>query len=56
MLLDIGERGDNLALWGQLGHLFELEIANGARQGEVAVDAAKVDKTTGGGDASLFAL
>jgi len=46
---------DYLGLGRQVGALFELEIANGARQGEVAVDAAKVDEATGRLDAGLFA-
>ena len=45
MLLDIGEGGDDLVLGGELGALLELEVADGARQGQVAIDTAKVDET-----------
>lgn len=52
--LNIGEGSDNLGLGCKLGALLELKVADGAGQGEVAVDAAKVDETAGGRDARLF--
>ena len=54
MLVDVGVSGDNLVLGGQLGALLEFEVSNGARQSQVAVDAAKVDETTGGSNAVLL--
>ena len=55
MYLDVGESGDDLLLRGQIGALLEFEITNGTREGEVAIDTAKVDETTGGADTSLLA-
>lgn len=52
--LDIGERGDDLLLRGKIGALLELEVAYCAGQGEVAVDAAKVDEASCGLDACLL--
>lgn len=56
MVLNVGEGSDDLSLRGQLGDLLELKVTNGAGQGKVAVDTAKVDKTTGGGDTVLLGL
>lgn len=55
MLLDIGVGCDNLVLWGKVGTLLELEVANGTGQGEVAVDTTKVDEATSGSDTVLLA-
>ena len=52
---DIGKGGDDLLLWRKIGALLELEIANCARQGKVAIDTSKVDKTTGGAYSCFFA-
>jgi hypothetical protein len=51
----VGVRRDNLKLGGKLGALLEFEIANGTRQGKVAVDTTKVDETAGSRNARLFA-
>jgi hypothetical protein len=37
----------------KLGTLLELEVANGARQSQVAVDTSEVDESAGGCD-SVF--
>lgn len=39
----------------KLGALFEFEVSNGARKGEVAIDPTEVDETTGSDDPGLFA-
>jgi hypothetical protein len=44
--LDVRERGDYLLLGWEIGALLELKVTYRTRQGEVAVDAAKVDETT----------
>lgn len=54
VLLDVGEGGDDLVLGRKVGALLELKVTDGARQGKVAIDAAKVDEATGSGDAVLF--
>lgn len=54
MHLDIRESRDNLVLGRELGALLELEIANGAGQGEVAVHAAEVNESAGGLDTGLL--
>jgi hypothetical protein len=56
VLLDVREGSNNLALRRQLSNLFELKVTNGARQGQVAIDTAKVYKSTGGSDSVLFGL
>lgn len=43
----VGKGGDNLVFGGQFCALFEFKVADGARQGQVAIDAAKVNKSTG---------
>lgn len=52
---DIGVGGNDLLLGRKLGALLELEISDGAGQGEVAVNTAKVDKSAGGRDSCLLA-
>ena len=52
--LDIGECGDDLLLRGQVRTLLELEVTYRARQGEVAVDTAKVDEASCGLDTGLL--
>lgn len=52
---DIWVCGNDLLLRGKLGALLEFEVTNGTRQGEVAIDTAKVDEATGGTDTSLLA-
>lgn len=54
VLLDVGEGGHDLVFGGQLGALLELEIANGTRQRQVAVDTAKVDEAASGCDSVLL--
>ena len=54
MYLDVGEGGDYLLLGREVGALLELEVTYRARQGEVAVDAAKVDEAACCLDAGLF--
>ncbi len=51
---DIGIGRDNLLLGGELGALLELEVSDGSREGQVSVDAAKVDKATSSRDSRLF--
>ena len=43
-----------LLLWRKLGALFELEVPNGTRQSEIAVDSTKVDETASSCDSGLF--
>lgn len=52
--LDVGECGDDLLLRGKIGALLELEVAYRTGQGEVAVNAAKVDEASCGLDACLL--
>lgn len=52
--LDVGERGDDLLLRGEIGALLELEVTYRAGEGEVAVDAAKVDEASSGLDACFL--
>lgn len=54
MYLHVGISSDYLLFRRQIGALLELEIAYCARQGQVTVDTAKVDKATCGLDACLF--
>lgn len=54
MYLDVGERGNDLLLRGKIGALLELEVTYRAGQGEVAVDAAKVDEASCGLDTCLL--
>lgn len=51
---NVGEGGNDLLLRGKVCALFEFKVANGAGEGEVAVDAAKVDETARCTDACLF--
>ena len=48
MYLDVGEGSDDLLLRGKVGALLELKVTYRAGQGEVAVDAAKVDEASCG--------
>jgi hypothetical protein len=52
--VDIREGCDNLIFGGQFCALLELKVSNGARQGKVAIDTAKVNETTGGGNSVLL--
>jgi hypothetical protein len=52
--LNVGESSDDLLLRGEIGALLELEVTYRAGEGEVAVDAAKVDEAAGRLDASLL--
>jgi hypothetical protein len=54
MDFDVGERSHYLLLRRKIGALLELEVANGTRQGEVAVDAAKIDEATCSLDTGLL--
>lgn len=56
MLLNIRESSDNLRLWGEFSNLLELEVTNGAGQGKIAIDTAKIDETTSGNDTVLLSL
>ncbi len=47
-------RSDDLLLWGQLGALLELKIPNGSRQGKIAIDTPKVNKTPSSRNSSLL--
>jgi hypothetical protein len=51
----VGVRSDNLLLGRQIGALLELKVTNRTRESQVAVDATKVDKATGGANSGLFA-
>lgn len=52
---NIGECGNDLLLGRKVGALLELKIANGTRQGKVAIDTTKVDEATGSADAGFLA-
>ena len=54
MYLDVGEGSDYLLLGREICALLELEIADGTRQGKVAIDTAEVDKTAGCLDTGLL--
>lgn len=54
MYHNVGVSGHDLLLGGKLGALLELEIADGSRESEVAVDPSEVDETTSGGDPCLL--
>lgn len=47
--------GNDLLLRGQVRALLELEISQGARQGQVTIDSAKVNKSTRCADARFLA-
>jgi len=53
---DFWKGGDDLLLGWEIRALLELEIANGARQGKVAIDSSEVDKSTSCADSCLFAF
>lgn len=55
VLFNVGKGGDNLVLGGELGALLEFEVTNGAGQGQIAVDTAKVDKAASRCDSALLA-
>jgi len=46
---------DNLLLGSEIGTLLELEVANGTRQCQIAVDSAEIDEATRSTDSGLFA-
>jgi len=50
----IRECSNNLLLGSEVGTLLELEVADGTRQGQVAVDSAEIDEPTGSTDSGLF--
>jgi len=52
---DFWEGGDDLLLRWEVRALLEFEIANGARQGKVAVDSSEIDKSTCCANSCLFA-
>lgn len=52
--LDVGEGRHDLGLGRELGTLLELKVSNGPGEGQVAVDAAEIDKASGGVDAVLL--
>ena len=51
----VREGSDNLLLGREICALLEFEIANCTGQCKVAIDTAKVDKTSGGTDPCLLA-
>ena len=51
----IGVGGDDLLLRRKIGALLELKVTDGTGQGEVAVDATKVDEATSGANSCLLA-
>lgn len=51
----IGVSGHDLLFRGQFGTPFEFKVAEGPRQGQIAVDTAEVDETTCSADTSLLA-
>jgi hypothetical protein len=51
---DVRERSHYLLLRRKIGALLEFEVANGTRQGEVAVDAAKIDEAACSLDTGLL--
>ena len=51
----VGKRSNDLLFRSQVCTFLELEIANCAGQGQVAIDSAKVDKATGCTDSCLLA-
>jgi hypothetical protein len=50
----IWEGGHNLLFGGQVGALLEVKVTNGAGEGKIAVDTAKVDKATSRNYARFF--
>jgi hypothetical protein len=54
MYLNVGEGSDYLLLGRKIGALLELEVTYRARQSQVTVNTAKVDKTTCGLDTCLL--
>ena len=50
----VGVGGDNLLLRREIGALLELKVTDGTRQGEVAVDATKVDKASSSANSCLL--
>lgn len=54
MNLDVRERSHYLLLGREIGALLELEVTDGTRQCQVAVDASKVDKASCGLDAGFL--
>ena len=44
---DVGKGCHNLLFWGKICAFLELEVSEGTRKREIAVDTAKVDKAAG---------
>ena len=51
----VGVGSHNLLLGSKFGALLKLEVADGARQSQIAVDTAEVDKTAGSSYPGLLA-
>lgn len=51
----IGESCDDLLFGGEVGALLEFKVADGTRQGQVAVDSAKIDESASSANSGLFA-
>ena len=54
MYLNVGECGNYLVLGWEFGALLELEVANGSRQCEIAVNATKINEATCGLDSCFL--
>ena len=52
---DVGVCSHDLLFWGQFGTPLEFKVTKGPRQGQVAVDTAKVDKTACGANTGFLA-
>ena len=52
---DVRVGSDDLLLWGKFGALLELKVSDSTGQSEVTVDAAEIDESTGGRNASFLA-
>jgi len=52
--IHVREGGDDLVLGREIGALLEFEVADCARQGEVAIDTTEVDKSTSSRDTVLL--
>lgn len=53
---DVGVGSDDLLLWVEVRVLLEVKVAKRAREGEVAVHSAKLNKAAGSDDARRLAL
>lgn len=51
---DVGICSNDLLLGSKLCALLEFKIANGSREGQVAVDTSEIDETAGSGNSCLL--